>query len=784
MTEMVDTGASQDPHNETFRRVPTLLHKAGSVRPLPAFQNSFIGRENESHLIRELLQREDVSLVTITGPGGVGKTRIAVHVAETLEATLHFVDLLDVTEPEHLLPAIAAAFDIRDNGHRTLDGIRNVLGGGDLLLLDSFEHIHASAPRVGDILSACPGLKVLVTSRSMLGIGGEWIVDLHPLPAPDPNHPLPFERLHDVDAIRLFIDRAQPVQTGFGLTQENGEIIARICHRLDGLPLAIEMAAAWIPVLSPRDLFDHLEQHLDLPGIGLDGDTRRERTISGTVAWSYGLLPLKAQALFRVLSLFPGGFTLEAASHLSNQSSTDILPLLRTLIVSSLVRRGEDHGGSYRFSMLQTIREFGIGQLRQAGEEEAARHRYGKYFLHLAEQIEPSFFDVGRDAALDRVDAEHANFLQAIDGAMINGEADLAMRIAGALWPFWRFRYRTATGLGVFTRSLALPGHVSPETRRKALLGAGILGWAQGHYDQAEAHLSESLDAYEEVSDLPGAGHVLLWLGRLSWDRGDADIAAQHYSRAISIFERAGNTIWQADGYHGMGLVTYKQGDFPRSRSYFQEALRLWTDAGIAWGLTHCIPGHLGDIALAEGDLAEALGHYQRSLQLNRELEDEDIAWCFISLSLILARDGEPEIAARLLGFADQVQERIGNPMQPDVLRVYTETRERLAAALPPDQLFTLIKAGQSGPLDDGISEALSLSHSTCRTPQPPAHDLTTRELEVLRLIAAGNSNQQIADELYLSRGTVKIHVTHILAKLGVSSRTAAADIAHRQGLT
>lgn len=777
-----------EPHSAASTKIlPLPIQKGAASGPPPRPRTSFVGREREVALVQSLLCRDDVSLVTLRGPGGVGKTRIATHVAVSTPHTVHFVDLAELHQPEHMLPAIASALGITPDARPIIDGLSFALRDGDhVLVLDNFEQILAAASALAQLLDACPCVKMLVTSRVMLGLSGEHIVDVPPFALPKPDSRLSVEALADLDAVRLFVERVQALHPQFVLTDANAEIIVEIGRRLDGLPLAIELAAAWIPVLSPSEVLARLERRLALPDAGSVDRPGRHRTLRDTIAWSHDLLDAPAQVLFRRLAVCIGGCTLAAIEDICGEDGVLPLHALHGLIAHSLVQRIETSCGESRFTMLETVREFGVERLEQRGEANLIRQRYAEHFLALAERAEAMLNSDERDIWLDRLEADQGNLQSVFDWALEREDAELALRLAGALWPFWRFRFLAGAGLDWFRRALAITTEVSPPVLRKALFGAGSLAWAQGHYGQAEALLADALAASQETDALAARGHVELALGRLAWDQGDQHVARHRFEEANRLFGQVDDRMGLAYGLHGMGLVAQKDGDHQLSTSYFQDALASWQSLGFSWGLACCIPGHLADVARAEGRLTEAITFYQECLSLNWSQRDyENVSWCFIGLAVILATDGQVERAARMLGSVDQVQDRIDAPLMPDVGQDYDDATRRCEAAVGAERLAELRAAGAATDLAEGVAEALALARSEApsKADSAASFGLTSREREVLRLLAAGRSNRQIADALFISPGTAKLHVGRILAKLGVPSRSAATDFAHRHGL-
>jgi predicted ATPase/DNA-binding CsgD family transcriptional regulator len=766
---------------------PTPIHRRPGPEGLPLSRTLFIGREREIGLVQSLLDRDDISLVTLTGPGGVGKTRIAVRVAALIPHAVHFIDLVDVHEPSLVLPVIASAFDIAPNGRSVIDAMAAVLRDGDhVLVLDNFEQILPAASSLVHLLDALPGVKVLVTSRAVLGLPGEYVVDVPPFALPAPVHQLSVDALAGHDAVRLFVDRVRTLQPEFALSSGNAATVAAICRRLDGLPLAIELAAAWTPVLSPSELLAQLERPLALPDAGSHSAHIRQRTIRDTIAWSYGLLDTSSQTLFQRMAIYIGGCTLGSIKEVCGDENLDALQGLRRLVAHSLVRRMDLPSGESRFTMLETIREFGIERLDQSGEKDVVRQKYARYFLRFAERAEEMLNTDEHEIWLDRLEAEQGNLKSVFDWALEHEDAEFALRLGGALWQFWRFRFFASSGQEWLQRALALGQDVSAPVLRKALFGAGSLAWAHGRYAEAEAMLTDSLAKYQEIDDPAAIGNVELALGRLAWDQGKQEEARRRFEEASRLFEQANDRSGLSHGLHGMGLVAYKDGDYQLSASYFQDALASWQSLGFFWGLACCIPGHLGEVARAEGHLSRAMTLYQECLTLNWLQRDyENVSWSLIGLAVILATDGEAERAARMLGLVDQLQELIDAPLMPDVAGHYDDAMRLSIAALGAERFATARVTGAATDQAAGVAEALTLRRDEA---EPTANlatslGLTAREQEVLRLLAAGNSNHDIARTLFLSPGTVKVHVTHILAKLGVTSRSAATDYAHRHNL-
>lgn len=754
---------------------------------MPVPRTSFVGREQEVTLVQSLLDRSDVRLVTLSGPGGVGKTRTAIRVVSSVPHSTQFVDLADVHLPALVLPTIAAALGVRPDGRPVLDMLRAVLREGDyLLVLDNFEQVLPAASTLADLLDACPDVKLLVTSRAVLGMPGEHVVNIRPFPLPPLRSPGSNTEAVDCDACRLFVDRAQALDAEFELTSANARTIMSICQRLDGLPLAIELAAAWVSVLSPGALLTQLDNPLALSSGGSLATPQRQRSLRDTLAWSYGLLSAPSQALFRRIAVFHSGCSLDAVMKICGDASLDLLQELRALVTNSLVRRTDDPTGDSRYVLLETVREFGVEFLEASSESCTIRQRHAAYFLAIAEQAEAMQNTRDRDVWLDRLEAEQGNLHSALEWALEQQDAETALGLCGSLLPFWQVRFHATVGQDWVRRALALDKAVSAPVLRKAMYTAGTLAYMEGELAEAAGFFTDALLRYQQADDPGMTGRVELALGRLAWDADDLDAARGWFESGKLRFEGSGDEVGLAHSLHFEGLVAFKDGEYAQAEACLRDALTRWQSLGFRWELAQCIPGHLADVARAAGNLSDAMRLYQECLALNWEQHYlEDVSWSLAGLALVTATDGQVDQAARLMCLADRCEELLGATLSPHIRRLH-----ELAVGMIEERVdfkrFSEIRASVgSADLTTEISAALALTrHATAHQAHVSAGlGLTQRERDVLQMMAAGKSNREIAESLFLSVGTVKAHATHVLAKLGVKSRAAATNYAHRHHL-
>jgi non-specific serine/threonine protein kinase len=794
---------------------------------------AIVGREQETAALRDLLLRRTARLVTLTGPGGVGKTRLAIEVASGLDGgfdTVAFVPLASTGDPELVVATVARAVGLQSSDETTASALAAYLRPRSMLLiLDNLEHLLGAGPELVALLGAAPDLTVLVTSRALLRVSGEHVVMVPPLTLPGPGQLPPASALDRFGAVRLFADRARAVRPGFVVDDENAADVVEVCRRLDGLPLAIELAAARVTILPPRALRTRLTRRLEVLTEGAHDQPERLRTLRAGIAWSYDLLSSTEQHLFRRLAVFAGGCTLAAVESVGPGQGSAALEVVAALVDKSLLQPVTPGAGEPRFAMLETIREYVMDRLEAGGEEVEARRAHAAYFRHLAEDAEAGLRGPRQQYWRDVVEADLDNFRAALAwtlGAADPEDAESGVLLVGALWYFW-FQ-RGLTGEARRWLALALARAPQGRARAQALLGAGTLAWRQGDLAAAQAHLDESAALWRGQGGRHGLAEALHVLGHVRFDQRDLAAARDLFEESLEEYRRAGDTTGGLPLLGDLGLVAYHEGDHDTAGRILEESLALYREHGLKdrvagalntlgdlaqlagdgqrasgryeeslalWRELRGAPGiasalhKLGQVSRSTGDLATARARLAESLALQQELGNKQgIGECLAGLAATTAAAGDPERAARLFAASAALLEAIGVPLAPvDQVALHRDleaTRARLGAPAW-EQAWA---AGAALSTEDAISLALADDDPPAGTAGPTGGEagpgrLSPRERQVSQLIAQGLTNRQIARALSISEKTVGSHVDHIMTKLDLRSRTRIAVWAIQHGL-
>ncbi len=626
---------------------------------LPSQLTSLIGRKVELAEIKSLMRQSHLRLLTLTGAGGSGKTRLSLQVAADLLQDfadgVFFVALAPIIEPDLVVSAVAQTLEVKEvSGTPLLERLKQHLRDKQmLLLLDNFEQIPAAAPLVTELLAACHQLKVLVTSRAVLHLHGEYEFPVQPLALPDPASSQSVEALLQYASIALFIQRASAVKPDFEIKNGTARIVADICTRLDGLPLAIELAAAHVKVLSPQAMLARLENRLKLLIGGPRDLPARQQTMRNTIAWSYDLLDENEKKLFRRLAVFVGGLTLEAAEavcSIAAETRIDILESVAALMDKSLVRQTEQPDGEPRFMMLETFRQYGLEQLEAGGETTNVRRQHANFFLELVERAEPKLSGAEQGVWLNRLETEHDNIRAALRWAKETGEVDLGSRIAAALGRFWLMHVHYTEGrerLAEFLASTSASGRTA--TRAKLLASAATLAQNQADNTAARSLFDESLAIWREIGNKEGIAASLTNLGWLAWRQSDYRAARSLSEEALALHRELGNKQGIAHSLNNVGWVAHHQGDYAAARSFHEGSLALRRELGDKRGIGFAL-ANLGWAIHKQGDYERAAGLLEEATILFKQLGEKHLlAYSSNVLAGVVHDQGNCRRAAALL---------------------------------------------------------------------------------------------------------------------------------------
>ena len=727
---------------------------------LPVQRTGFVGREKEAAAVKQLLLRPDVRLVTVTGPGGIGKTRLAVQVASGLVAQFtggtHFVSLSPLSDPGLIASTIVRTLGIRDTGwHSPLELLKENFQGAQrapmLLLLDNFEHLIQAVPTVAELLAVGPNLRILVTSRAALHVYGEHEFPVPPLALPDSRSMPPVEVLSQYPAVALFVQRAIAAKPDFELNRENASAVTEICARLDGLPLAIELAAARVKVLSPSSMRTRLTSRLQLLTGGPRDIPQRHQTLRAAMDWSYDLLSAGEQKLLRRLSVFADGCTLEAAEAVCDTKGDLDLGLLdgmASMVDKSLVQQVEPAQDESRFVMLGTIREYAQEKLEASGETASTKRAHAAYCLVLAEEEVTEHGGAEGTEWLARFAVEHDNFRAALDWLTESGETEWGLRLGAALFRFWEMREHFSEGRARLGKLLKITEGTAPtKVRARALFAAGVLASAQGDYPSAEVLIRDSLDIARELRDTQCAAVCLNALAVVARDRGEVHAARslfeeslelwrelgerkavarclsnlanvvklqgdnararQLYAECVSIFRGLEDQTGVAWSMNYQGDVAREQADSAAARTLYQQGLAIFRDLGDRWGIAGTL-ADLGSLAREQGDYLTAHSMYRESIKLFRELDHKrGIARLLECFACSAAAQLEAERSLRLAGTAAALRQNIGSPLTPAEQVRLDGSLDQARQALTYTAGVTAWSEGWALPVEKAIEEVL-----------------------------------------------------------------------------